>query len=149
MIPPSERDRSPVGSAVNGKKNVTSDDEMAVTDEDLKLNSDSLAQFARVDLDAVKRYAILDTSAQKQKAYLGHGKGLKDRRLPANIASMVGDDYYDKRKSYDPSFLLETTPQESRARSRTHDVLEDTPPVLSEEEKQKQVYIPISNCIYI
>jgi hypothetical protein len=56
MIPPSERDRSPVGSAVNGKKNVTSDDEMAVTDEDLKLNSDSLAQFARVDLDAVVSY---------------------------------------------------------------------------------------------
>ena len=85
---------------------------------------------------------MLDSTPQRQKAYLGHGKGLQNRRLPGHIANLVGDDYYDRRKSYDPTSLLKTPTfdEEGRSRSRTHDdfVLSEEPPI-SPEEKEKQV----------
>ena len=84
---------------------------------------------------------MLDSTAQRQKAYLGHGKGLQNRRLPAHIATIVGDDYYDKRKSYDPTSLLKTPTSEveGRSRSRTHDDYLSEEPPISPEEKEKQV----------
>lgn len=102
----------------------------------------------------------MDTAAQRQKAYLGHGKGLQTRRLPKHVAGLVGDDYYERRKSYDPKLLLDHTPsyEPKRDRSRTEytltdtSILSDTPPptvILSEEEKQKQVNVPVMYTVHV
>lgn len=87
---------------------------------------------------------MLDSAAQRQKVYLGYGKGLQNRRLPSHISSKVGDDYYQKRKSYDPKVLLDSKPPvETRGRSGTE--LTSTVPLqaerenISPEEKQKEV----------
>ena len=84
---------------------------------------------------------MLDTAAQRQKAYLGHGKGLQQRRLPGHLAHKVGDDYYEKRKSYDPKVLLGASSQDfmSRNRSITSAAVIETHPPQSEEEREKQV----------
>ena len=38
------------------------------------------------------RYQMLDSTPQKDRAALSQSKGLKDRRLPSHVASLVGDD---------------------------------------------------------
>lgn len=38
------------------------------------------------------RYQLLDNTPQKDKAALSQSKGLKDRRLPSHVASLVGDE---------------------------------------------------------
>ena len=84
---------------------------------------------------------MLDTAPQRQKAYLGHGKGLQQRRLPGHLAHKVGDDYYEKRKSYDPKTLLATSSQDftSRTRSITSAAVIESGPAQTEEEREKQV----------
>ena len=84
---------------------------------------------------------MLDNSAQRQKAYLCHGKGMKERRLPGQYANLVGEDYYDKRKSYDPKLLLTVPPQyeENRGRSQTANELFDTPTFNNPHDREKEV----------
>ena len=90
---------------------------------------------------------MLDTAAQRQKAYLGHG--IQQRRLPGHLAHKVGEDYYEKRKSYDPKTLLTPTmgtgdfPRRDRSITSGAIMESSTPPppavVLTEEEREKQV----------
>ncbi len=87
-----------------------------------------------------KRNELLDTSAQRQKVYLGYGKGLQSRRLPSHLVSKVGIDYYEKRKSYDPKVLLESGLIDQRERTRSDvDPSTGTQQILSPEERQKEV----------
>ena len=88
-----------------------------------------------------KRYQILDSSAQRQKAYLAYSQG--NRRLPSHIASLVGDEYYEKRKSYDPKLLIQTQTEVSgRSRSRTNEEPIQTPPtIVTPQEREKQVHV--------
>ena len=88
-----------------------------------------------------KRYQILDSSAQRQKAYLAYSQG--NRRLPSHIASLVGDEYYEKRKSYDPKLLIQTQTEVSgRSRSRTNEEPIQTPPtIVTAQEREKQVHV--------
>lgn len=99
---------------------------------------------------------MLDSTAQRQKAYLGYGKGLQNRRLPSHISSKVGDDYYQKRKSYDPKILLDSKPVETGTRARSGTELTNTVPEyqadkenMSMEDKQKEVYCIITCTYYI
>ena len=78
---------------------------------------------------------MLDSAAQRQKAYLGHGKGLQSRRLPSHIVSKVGDDYYQKRKSYDPKVLVSPSPKPVDARDRSQSAY-DQP---STQDREKEV----------
>jgi hypothetical protein len=66
----------------------------------IKLSADSLMQFGEVvDLDAVVRYQqLLDNTPQKDRAALSQSKGLKDRRLPSHVASLVGDERPPQRQ---------------------------------------------------
>ena len=102
-----------------------------------------------------KRYQILDTTAQRQKAYLGYGKGLQSRRLPSHLASKVGDDYYEKRKSYDPKILLDsaTNPVDQRERKRTRsDITVEPSPLVNQtkspEEREREVRILLSILLF-
>ena len=42
---------------------------------------------------------MLDTTAQKHKAYLSQGKGLQSRRLPSNLVEKVPEDYSVRRRA--------------------------------------------------
>ncbi|CAI8029596.1 hypothetical protein GBAR_LOCUS16800 [Geodia barretti] len=65
----------------------------------IRLSEDSLAQFGKVvDLDAVVRYQLLDNTPQKDRAALSQSKGLKDRRLPSHVATLVGDERPPQRQ---------------------------------------------------
>ncbi len=95
-------------------------------------------------LNKQKRYQLLDSAAQRQKAYLSHGKGLQSRRLPSHLASKVGDDYYEKRKSYDPKLLLDSTHHPTGERDRSKTAIGDVLPspnkiTLTEEDREKEV----------
>ena len=95
----------------------------------------------RTQTHTQKRYQILDSSAQRQKAYLAYSQG--NRRLPSHIASLVGDEYYEKRKSYDPKLLIQTQTEVSgRSRSRTNEEPLETPPtIVTPQEREKQVHV--------
>ena len=47
----------------------------------------------------VRQQQLLDTTAQKHKAYLSQGKGLQSRRLPSNLAEKVPEDYSVRRRA--------------------------------------------------
>ena len=47
----------------------------------------------------VRQQQLLDTTAQKHKAYLSQGKGLQSRRLPSNLADKVPEDYSARRRA--------------------------------------------------
>ena len=38
------------------------------------------------------RYQLLDNTPQKDRAALSQSKGLKERRLPSHVATIVGDE---------------------------------------------------------
>lgn len=87
-----------------------------------------------------KRYHILDSAAQRQKAHLSHGKGLQNRRLPSQFASKVGDDYHDTRKDFDPLMASNLTviPEDG---GRAHDGsgLDASISPLNDEEREQHV----------
>ena len=95
-------------------------------------------------LSSQKRYHILDSAAQRQKAHLSHGKGLQNRRLPSQFAGKVSDDYHDKRKDFDPLMASNLTviPEDGgRADGQTHDGLrlDDSTSPLNDEEREQHV----------
>ena len=88
-----------------------------------------------------KRYQMLDNSAQRQKAALGHGKGLVDRRLPSQYAGKVSEDYHSRRKAYNP--LAAVRNQEGVSRS-TEDLT-----TVSREEKEKEVSATLCSLLIV
>ena len=89
---------------------------------------------------------MLDSEAQRQKAQLGHSKGLQNRRLPSVFVSKVGDDYYDKRKSYNPIATV-TTHNENLVKPRSKTFNDDNydatsiVSLMTPEEREKKVFI--------
>ena len=77
---------------------------------------------------------MLDSSAQRQKAALGHAKGLQERRLPSQYADKVSDDYRVRRRSYNPLLSTSTT-----ASNKSKSVGDLGKVSLTEEEKEQQV----------
>ena len=88
---------------------------------------------------------MLDSEAQRQKAQLGHSKGLQNRRLPSVFVSKVGDDYYDKRKSYNPIATV-TTHNENLIKPRSKTFNDDNydatsiVSLMTPEEREKKVF---------
>ena len=102
--------------------------------------SSSYFPFHGLSLLSQKRYHILDSAAQRQKAHLSHGKGLQQRRLPSQFAGKVGDDYHDIRKDFDPLMASNLTviPEDN---GKTHGGLgmDDSTAPLNDEEREQHV----------
>ena len=87
-----------------------------------------------------KRYHILDSAAQRQKAHLSHGKGLQNRRLPSQFAGKVGDDYQDQRKGFDPLMASNLTAiPEDGGRGHDHLGVDDSTSPLNDEQREQHV----------
>ena len=75
---------------------------------------------------------MLDSSAQRHKAALSHGKGLQDHRLFSQYADKVSAEYHSWRKAYNPLAAVK------EGVSGSADDLTKVGTV-SQEEKEKEV----------
>ena len=90
----------------------------------------------------VRQQELLDTTAQKHKAYLSQGKGLQSRRLPSNLAEKVPEDYSARRRAqtYASSDLKRSgrsAPSLSPTREETDSGGDSMSAMTDEERKQK------------
>ena len=97
--------------------------------------------FYSTSFPQVRQQELLDTTAQKHKAYLSQGKGLQSRRLPSNLAEKVPEDYSARRRAqtYASSDLKRSTrsiPSLSPTREET-DSGDSMSAMTDEERKQK------------
>ena len=83
---------------------------------------------------------MLDNTPQKDRAALSQSKGLKDRRLPANLATKVPDDYQARRRSKSYSTGdLKRKEKLARPYDATDSGLKEESEEMSAEERKKKV----------
>ena len=88
---------------------------------------------------------MLDNTPQKERAALSQSKGLKDRRLPANFASKVPEDYQERRRANTYNFGSQKS-SERGAGALDRSLVEETDSgilggeeAMTEEERRKKV----------
>ena len=103
-----------------------------------------LLLYSCTSFPQVRQQELLDTTAQKHKAYLSQGKGLQSRRLPSNLAEKVPEDYSARRRaqtyaSSDLKRSARSVPSLSPTREET-DSGDSMSAMTDEERKQKVKY---------
>ena len=91
----------------------------------------------------VREQQLLDTTAQKHKAFLSQGKGLQTRRLPSNLVEKVPEDYSARRRAqtYGATQTAGLTRSARSVPSLSPSVEEtdSSEPVMTDEERKQKV----------